>query len=158
MEQAGVITKKEVYHRVKEEISRRMNIITRTELNDKNLIKAINMKVIPVAAYPMNVCKFTQFEFTELDQVIKRDLRKNNMLGGQVTNERLCMKRKDVGRGLKSLREVYEETRLHVGCYVFVSDNRWIKEAWKQETRKECNSIKDEIILTIQTKGKTVQF
>ena len=36
-----------------------MNIITRTELNDKNLIKAINMKVIPVSAYPMNVCKFS---------------------------------------------------------------------------------------------------
>ena len=41
-----------------------MNIITRTELNDKNLVKAINTKVKPVAAYPMNVCKF---EFTELD-------------------------------------------------------------------------------------------
>ena len=35
---------------------------------------------------------------------------------------------------------------------------RWIKEAWKQEVRKECNSIKDEIILTMQTKGKTIQF
>ena len=68
------------------------------------------------------------------------------------------MKRKDGGRGLKSLREVYEETRLRVGFYMFVSDNRWIKEAWKQEARKECNSIKDEIILTMQTKGKTIQF
>ena len=29
---------------------------------------------------------------------------------------------------------------------MFVSDNRWIMEAWKQETRKECNSIRDEII------------
>ena len=44
-----------VYNRVKEEISRRMNIITRAELNDKNLVKIINTKVIPVAAYPMNV-------------------------------------------------------------------------------------------------------
>ena len=35
---------------------------------------------------------------------------------------------------------------------MFVSDNSWIKEAWKQEARKECNSIKDEIILKIQTK------
>ena len=60
VEQADGIKKKEVYNRVKEEISRRMNIITRTELNDKNLAKAINTKVIPVAAYPMNVCKFTQ--------------------------------------------------------------------------------------------------
>ena len=36
-----------------------MNIITRTEQNDKNLIKAINTKFIPVAPNPMNVCKFT---------------------------------------------------------------------------------------------------
>ena len=132
-----------------------MNIITRTELNDKNLVKAINTKVKPVAAYPMNVCKF---EFTELDQVIKRDLRKNNMLGRQTSDERLYMKRKDGGRGLKSLKEVYEETRLRVGSYIFVSNNRWIKEAWKQEARKISNAIKDEIILTMQTKGKTIQF
>ena len=41
---------------------------------------------------------------------------------------------------------------------MFVSDNKWIKDAWKQETRKECNSIKDEIIWAMQTKGKTIQF
>ena len=136
---------KEVYNRLKEEINRRMNIITRTELNNKNLVKAINTKVIPVAAYPMNVCKFSQSELTELDKVIKRDLRKNNLLGQQASNERLYMKRKDAGRGLESLRNVYEETRLRVGCYMFVSDNKWIKEAWKQEIRKKYNSVKDEI-------------
>ena len=67
VEQADGIKKKEVYNRVKEEISRRMNIITRTELNDKNLVKAINTKTIPVAAYPMNVCKFTHSELAKLD-------------------------------------------------------------------------------------------
>ena len=87
-----------MYNRVKEENSRRMNIITRTELNYKNLVKAINTKVIPVINYPMNVCKFTQSELTELDQVIKRELRKNNMLGRQASDERLYMKRKDGGR------------------------------------------------------------
>ena len=77
-----------MYNRIKEKISLRMNIITRIELNDQNLVKAINTKVIPVAAYSMNVCKFTQSELTELDQVIKRDLRKNNMLGRQARDER----------------------------------------------------------------------
>ena len=71
VEQADGNKKKEVYNRVKEEISRRMNIITRTELNDKNPLKAINTKAIPVAAYPMNICKFTQSGLTELDQIIK---------------------------------------------------------------------------------------
>ena len=109
-----------MYNRGKEEISRRVNIITRTELNDKNLVKAINTKVIPVAAYPMNVCEFTLSELIELDQVAKRDLRKNKMLGRHSSDEQLCMKIKDGGRGLKSLRDVYEETRLRVGCYMFV--------------------------------------
>ena len=55
------------------------------------------------------------------------------MLRRQASDEQLYMKRKNGGRRLKSLREVYEETRLPVGCCMFVSDNRWIKEAWKEE-------------------------
>ena len=65
VEQADGIETKEVYNRVKEEINRRLQMLTKTELNDKNLIKAINTKVIPVAAYPMNVCKFTKAELNE---------------------------------------------------------------------------------------------
>ena len=80
---------KNVYNRAKKEISRRVNIITKKELNDKNLLKVLNKKVMPVAAYPVNVCKFTQSELIESDQVIKRDLRKKYMPGQQVCNERL---------------------------------------------------------------------
>ena len=94
VEQADGIKQREVYNRVKEEISRRMNIITRTGLIDKNLVKAINTKVISVAAYPMNVCKFTQSKLTKLDQVIKRDLRKSSVLGQQASDERFYMKKK----------------------------------------------------------------
>ena len=156
VEQADGIKTKEVYNRVREEVSRRMKIITKTGLNDKNLIRAINTKVILVAAYPMNVCKFTESELTELDQDIKRELRKNNMLGRQASNERLYMKRSAGGRGLKSLRDVYEESRLRVACYMSI--NRWIKADWKRETMKENNSIKDEAIMKMQSKEKTVEF
>ena len=47
----------------------------------------------------MNVCKFTQSELTELDQVIKRELRKNNILGRQASDERLYMKRAEITKG-----------------------------------------------------------
>ena len=59
-------------------MDRRIKILTNTELNDINLARAINTKVIPVAAYPMNVCKFTGGELKELDQVIKHELRSKN--------------------------------------------------------------------------------
>ena len=64
------------------------------ELYDKNLIRAINNKVIPVAAYVMNVCNLSKGELEELDQMIKRELRNNNMLGRQSSEERLYLKRK----------------------------------------------------------------
>ena len=64
------------------------------------------------------------------------------MLEQQTGDERFYMKWKDGGRGLKSLKEVYEETRLPVGCYIFVSDNKWIKEACKQEKRETQLRIK----------------
>ena len=72
--------------------------------------KAKNTKVIPIACYPMNVCKFTQSELTELD----------NRLGQQASNKPLYMRRKDGGRGLNSLREVYEEKKLCVGWYMSI--------------------------------------
>ena len=53
-------------------------MFTKTELNEKNLIKAINIKVIPVAAYPVNVCKFTKGELNELVLVVKREIKKCN--------------------------------------------------------------------------------
>ena len=66
-------------------------------------MKAINSKVIPLAAYPMDVCKFTKAELNELDHVVKRDLRKCDMLGKQSSDEILHLKRGVGGWDLKSL-------------------------------------------------------
>ena len=86
-------------------------------MNDANLIRAINEKVISAAAYLTNLCQFNKRELMELDQVFKRELRSRNMLGRQGSDKRLYLKRKDGDRGLKSMRDVYKETRLRVTCY-----------------------------------------
>ena len=56
IEQADGIRTKTVFEKVKKEVSKRVKMMANTELNDANLIKAINMKVIPVAANAMNIC------------------------------------------------------------------------------------------------------
>ena len=73
IEQADGSKTKKVFEQVKGKVSKRVKMLTNTELNDVNLVRAINTKVIPVAAYPMNVCKFTGGELKELDQVIKQE-------------------------------------------------------------------------------------
>ena len=59
-----------MYECVKAEVRKRVYMFINSELNDANFVRAINAKVIPVAGYTMNVCKFTTRELRELDQVI----------------------------------------------------------------------------------------
>ena len=129
-EQADGFKTKKVFERVKGKVNKRVKMLTNTELNDVNLVRAINTKVIPVAAYSMNVCKFTDGELKELDQVIKREVRLKNMLGKQSSNERLYLIREDDGRGIKSLRDIYKETRPRVTFYMTCLQNKCIKAAW----------------------------
>ena len=86
VEQADGIKTKKVYERVKEEVTKRLKLLTKFELNDENLIQAINSKVIPVAACPMNVFQMTKGELNELDQIVKRELRMTNMIGRQAND------------------------------------------------------------------------
>ena len=158
IEQADGIRTKAVYERVKEELAKRMKMIVKTELNDENLIKAINIKVIPVAAYVMNICKFNVSELKELNQIIKRKLRGRSMLERQASDERLYLKREKGGRGLKSMMDVYKETRLRVACYMAKSTNRWIEAAWMRETMKEENAIVMESIKTMEEVGVRLRF
>ena len=74
VEQAKGIRTKQVYERLEEKITKRLKLLMKSELNDENLIQAINSKVIPVAAYPMNVCKMTKGELNELDQIVKKGI------------------------------------------------------------------------------------
>ena len=147
-----------VFERARNEVKERAKMLVETKLNDANLIRAINEKVIPVVAYPMNVCQFNKGELIELEQVVKRELRSRNMLGRQGSDERLYLKRKDSGRRLKSMRDVYKETRLRVTCYMDKSTNEWIKVAWKRETLKNENSMIDEAVATMAQLGAGIQF
>ena len=158
VEQADGIETKNVFERVKNEVKKRIKMLVETELNDANLIRSINGKVILVAAYPMNVCQFNKGELMELDQVVKRELRSRNMLGRQGSNERLYLKREDDGRGLRSMRDVYKETRLRVTCCMAKSTNEWIKVVWKRETLKDETSIIDEAVATTAQLGADIQF
>ena len=83
--------------------------------------------------------------------MVRRELRSRNMLGRQGSDERLYIKREDGGRGLKSMRDVYKETRLRVTCYMAMakSTNEWIKVAWKREMLKNENSMIDEAVAII---------
>ena len=158
IEQADGIKTNRVYERVKHEVTKRVRMLINTELNDINLVRAINAKVIPVAAYPMNVRKFSNGEMKDLDQAIKWEMRSSNILGKQGSDERLYLKREDGGRGIKSMRDVYQETRLRVACYMACSTNSWIRAAWRREMMKKENAIVTEAVKIMEDVGVRIPF
>ena len=62
IEQTDDIRTKTLFERVKEEVSKRVKMLAKTELSDVNLAKVTNMKVIPVEAYAMDICRFNVSE------------------------------------------------------------------------------------------------
>ena len=55
VEQSDEIKEKDVMEKVKIELIRRLELLAKTELSDENLMTAANSKVIPVAAYAINI-------------------------------------------------------------------------------------------------------
>ena len=79
-------------------------------------------------------------------------------MGRQSSDERLYLKQEEGGRGLKSLRDVYKETKLRVACYMAMSQSEWIQAAWERETEKEYTSIKGEALEAMIEVGLAIDF
>ena len=80
------------------------------------------------------------------------------MLGKQASDERLYLKREDGGRGLKSMRDLYKETRLRMACYMSKSENRWIQAARRRETLKVENAAVNEARTIMEEVGMRLKF
>ena len=70
-ERAEQIDMEAVYERVRNEMAKRLQSLTSTELYERNMIKAINTRVIYAASYVMNVCQFNRKQLDELDKMVK---------------------------------------------------------------------------------------
>lgn len=95
----------------------------------------------------MNVCNFSKGELNGLDQIIKRELRSNQMLGNQASNDRLYLKREDGNQA--------SNDRLY---YMSKSENRWIQATWRRETLQAQNPIATEARTTMEEVGRKLKF
>ena len=61
-------------------------------------------------------------------------------------------------KGLKSMKDLYEETKVRVACYMTHSECAWIKTAWRREFQKEGKSIKSEAEHALREVRENVPF
>ena len=90
-------------------------------------MKGINCRVMAVTGKVMNVCNLGKGELDELVMT---------MCYGE-KDKRLYSKRNEGGRGLKTFKEVYDETKTRVAYYMATATNEWTRAAWRNESQKE---------------------
>ena len=111
-----------------------------------------------MAGYIMNVVNLGKGDLDELNKIVKGVLQKEGFHGRQSSDERLYTKTSDGDRGLKSFKEVYDETKTWVACYMATSINEWIRLAWRNEIRKEQTSLKKEAEKAMRGVDAVVSF
>ena len=92
--QGEKIDVKRVTQRVKKEIKKRLEQLVKMNLNDQNLMKTINCRIVPVAGYVMNACSLRKGDIVELDKIVKMELKKEGFNGKQSSDKRLYAKGK----------------------------------------------------------------
>ena len=158
LEQASGINREEVMSKMEKIVKEKVENLVQYELYDKNLMQAINTIVVPVVAYAMNIVKFTKTDLTELDMIVKRVLREKRMHAMQCSDERLYLPREMGGRGLKSFKTVYEETKVRIACYMCKSNDAAIINTWERELNKENYSLPKEITTIYREIGHELSF
>ena len=125
-------------------------MLVNTELTDS--IYAINVKVIPIVVYSINLCKFSKANWTSWSRPLKGKSDQSS------SDKKLYLNREDGGRGLKSIQDVYKETRLRVACYMSKSENMWIQAACRRETLKVENAVMIGAQTTMEEVGMRLKF
>ena len=64
----------------------------------------------------MNVCDFNQKQIDDLDKLTKLAFRDKGIHGRQASDERLYVKVEHGEKGLKSMKDVQEDTKVRVSC------------------------------------------
>ncbi|CAK1593328.1 unnamed protein product [Parnassius mnemosyne] len=99
-QQARQIHQKETKEDLKKKFKHRLNSIFRSQLNSRNMSKAINSYAIPILTYSFGVISWTQGDLTNLQRIINTTLTAHRKHHPRSCVQRMTLSRSDGGRGI----------------------------------------------------------
>jgi hypothetical protein len=107
------------------------------QLYERNLIRAINTKVMAMARYCMTICHFGRKELKDQDVRMRKLLLENRIRTENESVERLYLPRELGGRGLLSFELVYKMSKLMVAIYLCLSSDKMLRKVFQRDKNKE---------------------
>ena len=128
----------------KSELGRRLQLICSSQLNARNLVKAINTFAIPVILYSLCIVEWTKAEIEELDRQTRLALFKAHARHPKDSAARVHLPRDMGGRGILSFRDLLDRTRVRVARYLQAHSNVPLLAAVKRHHDNDVARVYDE--------------
>ena len=103
--EADSIKQVEMKDKIQKEYLRRTRKLLATKLSNRNLIKEINTRAVPLFRYSRPFLKWTSDELKQMDQRTRKLMTMHKALHPRDDIDRLYVSRKEGGRGLASIED-----------------------------------------------------
>ena len=134
-----------MFERLRKEYKKRLNKIWGSELNGKHKIRATNVWAVSLFRYYFSNLRFTVRQCAELDKLTRRIMRLHKSLHYNASIERLYLPRQEGGRGLMSLRHVWEKEVVSIAAYVARTEVEIIFQVKRNWLRRQRTKIGQKI-------------
>ena len=135
----------EMKERVSKEYKRRVRKVLETKLNGNNIIKAINTWAVSVVRYSAPFLDWRKQEIQELDRRTRKLMTMHKVLHPKSNVDRLYISRNEGGRGLLSVEDTIETSKIGLERYVQESKERLLSAAKRSdmEVKETVKEYKD---------------
>ena len=130
----------DTFIKVRNEIINRTKRLCETNLNAKNLFKAINEHAISVINYHIGVLKLEPSEFSKIDDEIRKVLMDYKIHLQPANKERLYLPRAQLGRGLCNIEHKSEHMLLELNKSLERSSNESLRRAAILKVEKDSST------------------
>ena len=145
--------------RVIEECFKRVESLRKTELYERNMIKALNTMCMSAVTYVMNIVHFSRPELKHLDVRMRKTLKEMNWMDDKSSEERLYMTVESGGRGLLSFEYIYNIAKIRISNYLSHTEDPLLQTVLNRELAKtNSKSITKQAEVAFQDVGIKVKF
>jgi len=118
MEEIEGIQHEQMKERLKQEYSKRLRMIMKSELNARNKITAVGALAVPVLSYSFGIINWRTEEIKKIDRKTRKMLTMYKMHHPKADIDRLYVKRKEGGRGLVQIEAAYKAEIINIAEYL----------------------------------------
>ena len=127
--------------KIRKEYYRRVRLVTRSELNSKNKIQAINSLAVPVMSYSFNILNWQLCDLEKIDSKTRKILTMHKMHHPRADIHRLYLSRAQGGRGLLQITNSYKTATIGLSEYLKSTTDSMLKPVYQHEVRKKLYSV-----------------